>query len=289
MIVKETNLDDLKLLKRGKVRDVYDLGDNLLIVSTDRVSAFDVILNEGLEGKGEVLTKLSVFWFKYLESVVDTHFITSDISKMPLDVRKFSSLLSGRSMLVRKVEIFPVECVVRGYLFGSAWEEYKESGAVCGIKLPAGLKEASKLDNPIFTPATKADVGHDENITIERFRKEAGEFADTLISKSVEIYKTAAEYALKRGIIIADTKFEWGLFRDKPILADEILTPDSSRFWALSEYKVGTSPNSYDKQIIRDYLLTTKWNKMPPPPNLPNHIVKKASERYREIVKILAS
>src|SRR5579863_2180297 len=282
-VILETYLPGVTLFSRGKVRDVYELGDKLLVVATDRISAFDVVMREGIPDKGRVLTQLSCFWFKVIQGELRHHFISADVADYPPELHPFAEQLEGRSMLVEKAKTFPIECVVRGYLVGSGWKEYRASGSVCGIKLPAGLQEASRLETPIFTPSTKATVGHDENITwedtVERIGKDA---ANQLRDLSLKLYSKGREYAEGRGIIIADTKFEWGLKDGESILIDEVLTPDSSRFWPQSEYAPGKSQPSFDKQFVRDYLESLKWNKQPPPPPLPPEVVEKTSEKYRE-------
>ncbi len=288
-VVTKTELNGLKLLGRGKVRDIYDLGENLLIVTTDRVSAFDVILPDGIPFKGHVLTKLSEFWFRQTGYIVGNHLITTDVDKMPAECKPHKKTLEGRSMLVKKAEPFPVECVARGYITGSGWKDYKATGAICGIKLPAGLVESQRLDTPIFTPATKEEIGiHDENISYERMGEIIGkEDAAMLKALTLKLYITASDLAAKKGIIIADTKFEFGKYNGKIILIDEALTPDSSRFWRAASYKPGETQDSMDKQVIRNYLEEIKWVKTPPAPNLPVHIIRKASDRYREIMEIL--
>jgi phosphoribosylaminoimidazole-succinocarboxamide synthase len=283
-VLRETNFPDLKLFSRGKVRDVYEVSqDQLLIVATDRLSAFDVVMAEGIPDKGRVLTQLSRFWFDFLRDFVPSHFLTADVERYPAELQKHADQLAGRSMLVRKTKPFPIECVVRGYLAGSGWKDYKAAGAVCGIKLPAGLRESAKLVQPIFTPATKATEGHDENISWEAVVATVrSSVAKKLRDLSLEVYARARDYAESRGIIIADTKFEWGLWRDEIILIDEVLTPDSSRFWPQEGYEAGKSQPSFDKQFVRDYLESIHWNKKPPPPALPTEVVEKTSEKYRE-------
>lgn len=288
--VTETNLSTLALVHRGKVRDVYRVDEKrFLLVATDRISAFDCILPTPIPHKGAVLTALSQFWFERLGQLTEHHLITSDFDRMPDAIRRGESSLRGRSMLVKKTEVFPVECVVRGYLAGSGWKDYQKTGRVCGHELPAGLREADRLPRPIFTPATKAASGHDENITETEFAAAVGaENARRLTSLSLRIYERAAEYALTRGIIIADTKFEFG--RDENgnvLLIDEVLTPDSSRFWAAESYAPGHSPPSFDKQFVRDYLETLDWNKQPPAPPLPAEIVAATTARYLEAYRIL--
>ncbi len=283
----QSNLEGVPLLKRGKVRDIYDLGNSLLIVATDRISAFDVVLPTPIPGKGKVLTALTLFWLSFLEKELQVphHLITANPEEYPEVLKPFSKVLKGRSMLVKKAEVLPVECIVRGYITGSALKEYKKTGEVCGIKLPKGLKEADKLPYPIFTPSTKAEQGeHDENITFERMCETIGEeLAHTLKELSLKIYEKASKYAEERGIIIADTKFEFGIFDGKVILVDEVLTPDSSRFWPKEEYQPGKPQKSFDKQFIRDWLKSTGWKEEEgPPPPIPEDIVKKTVERYRE-------
>lgn len=284
----KTSFPDAELFKRGKVRDVYDLEDKLLVVSTDRISCFDVVLPTGIPHKGEVLTQLSLFWFDLTKDIVANHFISADASKYPKELRKYEDVLKGRSMLVKKAKTVPVECVVRGYLSGSGWKEYRESRSICGIKLPAGLRESDRLPEPIFTPATKEDVGHDINVSQEFVEKELGkDVTGELRQKTLALYNKASRYAESKGIIIADTKFEFGVYEGKIILIDEILTPDSSRFWPKDEYKPGGPQPSFDKQFVRDYLETLDWNKTPPAPELPADIVKKTSEKYIQALKLL--
>jgi phosphoribosylaminoimidazole-succinocarboxamide synthase len=286
--VLETNLKGLELFNRGKVRDIYRLGPDLLIVATDRISAYDSILGTGIPWKGKVLTKLTLFWLDFLKGTAPNHLITADVGEMGAEVAAERDLLQGRSMLVRKADVLPIECVVRGYLAGSGWREYKESGSVCGIRLPAGLRQADKLPEPIFTPATKAESGHDENITAERAAEIVGEGpARDLQERSVAIYRKASEYAASRGIIISDTKFEWGMCDGTLTLIDEVLTPDSSRFWPADTYEPGTSPFSYDKQYVRDWLDESGWDHRPPGPALPDEVVHKTSERYSEACRSL--
>jgi len=267
---------------------VYRLEDQLLFVATDRISAFDYVLASGIPNKGKVLTQLSVFWFEFLKNIVPNHVITTDVDQYPAPVRQYRDQLVGRSMLVVNAEMFPVECVVRGYVSGSAWKEYKKDGAVCGIKLPAGLKESDKLPEPIFTPATKAASGHDENIPFSEMVKLVGhEDAEKLRDYTLKIYKAASEYAATKGIIIADTKFEFGRSAAGIILADEVLTPDSSRFWPADKYQPGRAQDSFDKQYVRDYLETIKWNKQPPAPGLPPEVAQRTSEKYLEAYRLL--
>ncbi len=287
--VSETSYSDLKLLHRGKVRDVYELnGSELLLVATDRLSAFDCILPTPIERKGEILTALSTFWFERLADVVDHHLINTDFDQMP-ELVKHHPELRGRSVLVRKTRVFPVECVVRGYLEGSGWKDYQATGSVCGHKLPSGLRQCDRLPEPLFTPATKAAQGHDENIS----EAEAGEIigtdnADKLRTLSLQIYAEAAEYARSRGIIIADTKFEFGLDADgRILLIDEVLTPDSSRFWSAESYSPGKAQASFDKQFVREYLETLDWDKKPPAPPLPDDVARATTERYLDAYRIL--
>jgi len=286
----QTSLSDLKLLRRGKVRDVYAVDDDsLLIVATDRISAFDCILPTPIERKGEVLTALSEFWFEQLKDVVANHLIESDVDAMPPMVQQHAQTLRGRSMLVRRAEVFPVECVVRGYLVGSGWKDYKRTGSVCGHKLPEGLVESAKLPEAIFTPSTKAEEGHDENITEDQVREIIGDEKTALLrDTSLRLYREAEEYARQRGIIIADTKFEFGLGKDgQLLLVDEVLTPDSSRFWPADEYQAGRSQPSFDKQFVRDYLETLDWDKKPPAPPIPNEIAAATTARYLEAYRLL--
>lgn len=280
----------IKLLSRGKVRDIYQLsGGRLLIIATDRLSAFDVVMAEGIPDKGRVLNQLSIFWFGKLDDVCRNHFLTVNTRDYPSELHPYTEALSGRSMMVRQAQPFPVECVARGYLAGSGWKEYKEKGEICGVPLPAGLKESDKLDEPIFTPATKAASGHDENIPFDRVEAITGhETAAKLRDLTIELYRRARDYAATRGIILADTKFEWGIVDGHITLIDEVLTPDSSRFWPLQGYKPGGPQPSYDKQFVRDYLESVHWNKKPPPPHLPQEVVKKTSEKYREALRLLS-
>jgi phosphoribosylaminoimidazole-succinocarboxamide synthase len=270
------------------VRDVYALNGNLVFVATDRISAFDYVLATGIPQKGRVLTQLSLFWFDFLKKLVPSHLVTADVSKYPGELQKYRDQLEGRSMLVAKAEMVAVECVARGYLSGSGWKEYKQTGTVCGIKLPAGLKESDKLPEPIFTPATKAASGHDENISFLDMVKRVGpELSEQLRDLTLRIYRTAADYALTKGIIIADTKFEFGNTAAGLVLADEVLTPDSSRFWPADKYKPGGAQESFDKQFVRDYLESIKWNKQPPAPALPDDVARKTSEKYVEAYRRL--
>jgi phosphoribosylaminoimidazole-succinocarboxamide synthase len=288
-ILLQTDFPELTLHARGKVRDLYSLNGQLLFVATDRISAFDYVLATGIPEKGRVLTQLSLFWFDFLKDVVKNHLITASVDQYPAPLKKYADDLRGRSMLVTKAQMIDIECVARGYLSGSGWKEYQQTGAVCGIKLPAGLKESDKLPEPIFTPATKALTGHDENISIEEMAKRTGkEMAEKLRDLTLKIYRTAADYAAGRGIIIADTKFEFGQTSQGLILADEVLTPDSSRFWPADKYQPGKAQESFDKQFVRDYLEAIKWNKQPPAPSLPEDVARKTSEKYIEAYRILA-
>ena len=287
-IVLQTQLTGLGTPKRGKVRDIYDLGEHLLIIATDRVSAFDVVLPTAIPDKGKVLTQLSLFWFREMEEIVRNHVVEWRVERFPESLRKFDKVLAGRSMVVKKAAPVPVECVVRGYLAGSGWSEYREKGSVCGIGLERGFQESSKLKDPIFTPTTKAEEGHDEAVSFEQVETLVGkEPAAELREKSLQVYKKACAIAEGRGIIIADTKFEFGRSHDGLIIIDEVLTPDSSRFWSVRDYRPGSGQASYDKQIIRDYLNTLPWTKTYPGPELPLSIVEKARARYIEILEIL--
>jgi phosphoribosylaminoimidazole-succinocarboxamide synthase len=289
--VLQTSFSDLQLARRGKVRDVYSVDDDhLLIVATDRISAFDCVLPTPIARKGEVLTALSRFWFDRLGHVVPHHLVTTEIEEMPETVRRHAESLRGRSMLVKRTEVFPVECVVRGYLVGSGWKDYKRTGEVCGHHLPEGLRESEKLPAPIFTPSTKAEEGHDENISEAQMAETIGaDVTGTLRDISLRLYTEASEYARTRGIIIADTKFEFGRDKDGSItLIDEVLTPDSSRFWPADQYEPGKSQPSFDKQFVRDYLETLDWNKQPPAPSLPPEIAQATTERYLEAYRLLA-
>ena len=289
MVILETNLPGIPFLSRGKVRDIYSVGeDKLLVVATDRLSAFDVIMAEPIPDKGRVLTQLSCFWFERFKDLVPTHFLTANLAEYPRELQAYADQLEGRSMLVKKAEPFPIECVVRGYLAGSGWKEYRSNGTVCGIKLPAGLVESSRLEQPIFTPATKAQTGHDENISFEEAAEQIGNSAaEKLRDLSIRVYMEARKYAEERGIIIADTKFEWGKLGDEIILIDEVLTPDSSRFWPKDGYASGRSQPSFDKQFVRDYLESTDWDKTPPPPPLPPEVIEKTSQKYRDAYRLL--
>jgi len=283
-IVLTTDFPDLKLAGRGKVRDIYDLGDALLIVTTDRISAFDVIMNEGIPDKGFVLTQISTFWFRQMEDIIPNHIISTDVADFPAECRKYAAQLEGRSMLVKKAKPLAAECIVRGYLSGSGWKDYQATGAICGIKLPAGLVESDKLPEPIFTPSTKAELGtHDENISFAQMVELMGEeTAEKVRDVTLKIYSKARDIAATKGIIIADTKFEYGIYNGELIIIDECMTPDSSRFWPKDSYKPGGPQPSFDKQFLRDYLETLDWNKTAPAPPLPDHIVTKTGEKYME-------
>jgi phosphoribosylaminoimidazole-succinocarboxamide synthase len=283
-VLLNTEFPDLQLHASGKVRDVYRLdNDRLLFVATDRISAFDYVLATGIPHKGRVLTQISLFWFDFLKDIVPNHLITADVTQYSTELEKYEDQLNGRSMIVMRADMFPVECVVRGYISGSAWKEYKATGSVSGIALPAGLRESDQLPEPIFTPATKATTGHDENISFDAMtRILSGELSEQLRDLTLEIYKRASEYARARGIILADTKFEFGRTPKGITLADEVLTPDSSRFWPADKYQPGSAQESYDKQFVRDYLEQIRWDKQPPAPALPQEVARKTSEKYLE-------
>jgi phosphoribosylaminoimidazole-succinocarboxamide synthase len=289
-VVLETQMPTLRLAGRGKVRDIYDLGDTLLIVSSDRLSAFDVILPDPIPYKGKVLNGLSIFWMEQTRGLVPNHLISADPLQYPEECRAYASMLDGRSMLVRKAKTLPVECVARGYIIGSGWKDYQATGHVCGIPLPKGLKQAEKLSEPLFTPSTKAELGdHDENISFNKVVDLIGsEMAQWLRDKTLELYLFGTQWAEERGIIIADTKFEFGLVDEVPTLIDEVLTPDSSRFWPMEDYRTGISPPSLDKQFVRDYLESLNWDKKPPAPSLPGEIVARTMEKYLQIFRIIA-
>ena len=283
MILLETNLPGIARHARGKVRDVYQVDGQLLIVATDRISAFDYILPTGIPDKGRVLTQLSIFWFDFLRQITPTHFLTADVNEYPESLRQYRDQLEGRSMLVKRAQMVEVECVARGYLAGSGWKEYRQQGTVCGIKLPPGLQDGSRLPEPIFTPSTKAQTGHDENISFEQMASLVGdELSRRLRDLTLEIYTAAARYAESKGIIIADTKFEFGFVGSELVLGDEVLTPDSSRFWPAETYKPGGAQFSFDKQFVRDYLESVHWNKQPPAPPLPDDIAARTGEKYRQ-------
>lgn len=289
LVLLESRLPGVKHFASGKVRDVYAPGEEqLLIIATDRISAFDCILPNGIPGKGRVLTQMSIFWFEMMRDLVPTHFLTADVDEYPDELKPFRDQLTGRSMLVRRAEMFPIECVARGYLSGSGWKEYRQHGTVCGIPLPAGLRDSDRLPEPIFTPATKAQTGHDENVSFEAAASVVGrETAAKLRDLTLAIYRKASDYAETRGIILADTKFEFGMIGDELVLGDEVLTPDSSRFWPRDQYAPGGAQKSYDKQFVRDYLETLDWNKQPPAPPLPADVIQKTSEKYREAYETL--
>jgi len=289
VVLLNTNFPNLKLYAKGKVRDIYEVGDYLLLVSTDRLSAFDVIMSQGIPYKGMVLTKISEFWFNLTKDIIPNHFITTDVNKYPAECKEYSEVLQNRSMLIKKAKVIPIECIVRGYITGSGWKDYKRTGEISGIKLPAGLHESEKFPEPLFTPSTKAEIGdHDENISAEQAVQIVGEENFNAVkSATINIYKKASDYALTKGIIIADTKFEFGKIEGKIILVDEVLTPDSSRFWPFDKYQKGKVQESYDKQFVRDYLLSINFNKQPPPPPLPEDIIRKTSEKYLDIYKKL--
>jgi phosphoribosylaminoimidazole-succinocarboxamide synthase len=288
-VLLRSEFPDLQLHASGKVRDVYLLGtDRLLFVASDRISAFDYVLASGIPHKGEVLTQISLFWFDFLKDIVPSHLITANVAQYPAELKKYEDQLRGRSMVVMRADMFPVECVVRGYISGSAWKEYKATGAVCGIGLPKGLRESDQLPEPMFTPATKATSGHDENISFDAMtRILGGETSEQLRDLTLRIYKKASSYAQGRGIILADTKFEFGRTGQGITLADEVLTPDSSRFWPADTYQPGTAQESYDKQYVRDYLEQIRWNKQPPAPALPPEVVRKTSEKYLDAYRRL--
>jgi phosphoribosylaminoimidazole-succinocarboxamide synthase len=287
--IYETNFPDLPLLRRGKVRDVYEVADKLLIVATDRVSAFDVVMADPIPEKGRILTEIATYWFHQMEDVISNHLISTRVEQYPPPCSRYAAELEGRSMLVERCNPIPIECVARGYLAGSGWQEYQAKGEVCGIKLPDGLVESARLPQPIFTPATKEEVGsHDINITFEETTKRIGKgLAERLRKTALTIYERACRIAEAKGIIIADTKLEFGLHTGELILIDELLTPDSSRFWPAKGYRPGRSQDSFDKQFLRDYLLTLSWDKSPPPPPLPKEIVEKTRERYEEALRRL--
>jgi len=285
--VLQTDFPNLKLLHRGKVRDLYEVEDMLLMVATDRISAFDVVMDRPIPNKGRVLTGLSLFWFDYLQDVLPNHLISADVSDYPSVCKPYSEVLTGRSMLVKKAKPLPVECIVRGYLSGSFWSAYKKNTNVCGFALPAGMQESEKFPAPIFTPSTKAELGvHDENISLARMEELLGrETTGRVVESCIKLYQKAADFALSRGIIIADTKFELGWHEGQLILIDEVLTPDSSRFWPQDQYVVGKGQPSFDKQFLRDYLSSLDWDKTPPPPPLPNDIIEKTGARYLEAIE----
>jgi len=287
--VKETDFKELNLMKRGKVRDIYDLGDTLLMVATDRISAFDVIMPDPVPDKGKILTQISLFWFKVMEPIVPNHVISSNVDEYPAACKPYADVLDGRSMLVRKAGPLPVECVVRGYISGSGWQDYQSSGSICGVKLPPGLQESAKLPDPIFTPSTKAELGHhDINIDFEQVVKTIGKtLAEQVKAFSLAIYTKAAGLAAEKGIIIADTKFEFGLVQDNIVLIDEVLTPDSSRFWPQATYRPGGPQKSFDKQYVRDYLISINYDKKPPGPPLPENVIINTRNKYLEALRQL--
>ncbi len=288
-VILNTNLPNLKLYAKGKVRDIYEVGNYLLLVSTDRISAFDVIMNQGIPYKGMVLTKISEFWFNFTKDIIPNHFITTDVNQYPSECKEYADVLMNRSMLIKKAKVVPIECIVRGYITGSGWKDYKKTSEISGIKLPDGLQESEKFPEPLFTPSTKAEIGeHDENISADQAMQIIDkETFSAVKDATLKIYKKASDYALTKGIIIADTKFEFGKVNSEIILVDEVLTPDSSRFWPQDKYEVGRGQESYDKQFVRDYLISIKFNLQPPPPPLPEDIINKTSEKYLDIYKKL--
>jgi len=287
-VILKTDLAGIERHGSGKVRDVYRVDGKLLIVATDRISAFDYILPTGIPDKGRVLTQLSIFWFDFLRDLTPTHFLSANVEEYPAGLAQFRDQLEGRSMLVKRAKMIEIECVARGYISGSGWKEYKQQGTVCGIQLPPGLRESDKLPEPIFTPATKAQTGHDENVSFEHVVSLIGqELAERLRDLTLEIYTRAARYAQTKGIIIADTKFEFGFVGDELVLGDEVLTPDSSRFWPAESYKPGGAQFSFDKQYVRDYLESIRWNKQPPAPPLPEEVAAKTGEKYRQAYTVL--
>ena len=286
--ISSVELKGVPLFRRGKVREVYDLGENLLIISTDRISCFDVILPTLIPEKGRLLTEISKFWFDLTKDIVANHLVSTDVNDYPKELAQYKEILFGRSMLVKKAKPLPVECIVRGYISGSGWKDYKKTGSICGIKLPQGLQESDELPEVIFTPSTKADVGHDENVSQDYIEQQIGKnIADKIKELSIAVYTKARDYAEKRGIIIADTKFEFGMIDNKIILIDEVLTPDSSRFWPKDKYESGKSQPSFDKQFVRDYLETLDWDKTSPGPELPAEIVDKTTKKYQQALDIL--
>lgn len=288
-VMLNSKFTDLKLFKRGKVRDIFDVGEYYLMVATDRLSAFDVIMQQGIPNKGKILNKISKFWFEYLHDEINNHVVSTDVNEYPEICKKYSADLLDRSMLVKKAELIPLECIVRGYLSGSGWNDYKQNGSICGINLPKNLTESEKLPEPIFTPSTKAEIGdHDENVDEAAASKIVGdEIFNTIKRKAISIYNKASKFALRKGIIIADTKMEFGIYNGEVILIDELLTPDSSRFWPESEYEKGRSQNSYDKQYVRDYLLSINFDKKPPAPILPDNVIVNTSNIYADVLEKL--
>lgn len=289
-LVMQTDFPGLKLLARGKVRDIYDLGETLLLVTSDRISAFDVIMNEPIPDKGFVLTQISAFWFRQMEDIVKNHIISTDVADYPPQCQPYSEILKGRSMWVKKAKPLPVECIVRGYISGSGWKDYKLTGAICGIKLPEGMKESEQLTEPIFTPSTKAELGtHDENVSFEKMKEICGaQLAEQAKDYTIKIYTRARDLAAQKGIIIADTKFEFGVYDGELIIIDECMTPDSSRFWPMEQYRPGGPQPSFDKQFLRDYLETLDWGKTAPAPPLPSEILEKTGQKYKEALQKLA-
>ena len=282
VVVTETDLP-LKVFKKGKVRDVYEIGDKLLLIASDRISAFDFVLHEPIPKKGIFLTQISKFWFEYFKDIVPSHLVTADVDEFPSNLKKFRDILNGRSMLVKKADVLPIECIIRGYISGSAWSSYKKDGTVCGIKLEKGLRESDKFDEPLFTPSTKAESGHDINISYKKMVEIIGKKdAEKLKELALTMYNKGADYALSKGIIIADTKFEFGKLGDKVIVVDEVLTPDSSRFWPAELYEPGKSQPSFDKQYVRDYLISTGWDKNSSPPHLPVKVISETQKKYQE-------
>ena len=288
-VIIETEFSDLTLYARGKVRDLYSVGESLLLVATDRISAFDHVLATGIPGKGKILTQLSLFWFDFLRDIVPNHLISANVNEYPSELRQYKEELDGRSMLVKRAQMFPVECVVRGYLSGSGWKDYLATGAVCGIPLPSGLRESDKLHEPIFTPATKSQDGeHDVNISFDEMAARVGaQTAERLRTLSLAVYQKASTYAEQRGLILADTKFEFGMYAEGIILADEVLTPDSSRYWPMDAYQPGQQQASFDKQFVRDYLESIRWNKQAPAPGLPSDVVERTQQKYLEAFRLL--
>jgi len=289
--VFNTEFNDLKLAGRGKVRDIYDLGDSLLIIASDRLSAFDVVLPDPIPRKGEVLTKISIYWLDQLKDIIGNHLISADVSEYPAACQKYAADLEGRSMLVKKAKPLPIECIVRGYISGSGWKDYKATGKISGIELPAGMKESQKMPEPIFTPSTKEEAGkHDQTIDFEKAKEMVGsKTAEKVRDAAIALYKKASDIAAKKDIIIADTKFEFGFYNDELILIDEVLTPDSSRFWPKDDYEIGRGQKSFDKQYVRDYLISINWDQKPPAPQLPKDVIKKTSEKYLEALKKLTA
>lgn len=283
-VVLQTDLKSLKLFKRGKVRDVYEVGNYYLIISTDRLSAFDVIMNQGIPYKGEILTRISKFWFDYTKDIIENHVVSMNVDEYPEECKEYKDIIEGRSMLVKKAELIPLECIVRGYISGSGWKDYQKTGSICGMQLPEGMQESQKFNEPIFTPSTKAEIGdHDENISEEKAKEIIGaETYNKLKEATINVYKKAYEYAFEHGIILADTKMEFGFVDGKVILIDELLTPDSSRFWPKDKYEIGRAQDSYDKQYVRDYLLSINFNKQPPAPELPEEVIDNTTAKYKE-------